>query len=60
MLGDGKLNYGTEHLVESFYKIALIKNQINASLVYQYIINPGYNKDRGPMRVFSIRLHLFI
>lgn len=60
MLGDGKLNYGNEHLVESFYKISLLKDQITTSVVYQFIKNPGYNKDRGPMQVVSIRMHVFI
>ena len=58
-LGDGNLNYGLEQLAELYYSMELIKN-ISLSGAYQFIINPGYNKDRGPVNVFSMRVHLFI
>ncbi|MEI8137115.1 MAG: carbohydrate porin, partial [Bacteroidota bacterium] len=60
MLGDGKINYSSEHLFESFYSASFLNGRCTPSLVYQIIINPGYNKDRGPINVFSIRLHLTI
>ncbi|HEX4373332.1 MAG TPA: carbohydrate porin, partial [Puia sp.] len=25
---------------------------------YQFVNNPGYNKDRGPVHVFSLRGHV--
>ena len=59
MLGDGKLNYSLEKLAELYYCIALTNN-INISGAYQFIVNPGYNKDRGPVNVFSIRVHVKI
>lgn len=59
MLGDGNLNYGYEHILEFYYKIALKKNNIYLTADYQFILNPGYNKDRsGPVNVFSIRTHI--
>ncbi len=60
ILGDGTLNYGNEHLLETFYRASLLNGKIIPSLVYQLIVNPGYNKDRGPVSVFSVRLHLTI
>ena len=57
IIGDGKLNYGTEMLAEFYYKVNVSKN-IAISPGYQFIVNPAYNKDRGPVNVFSIRLHV--
>ena len=25
---------------------------------YQFCLHPGYNKDRGPVNIFSVRLHV--
>ena len=58
-LGDGNLNYALENLLEFYYSMELIKN-INLSGAYQFIGNPGYNKDRGPVNIFSIRVHIEI
>jgi len=57
LLGDGKLNYGAEQILETYYNCQISK-QTSVSLDYQYIANPGYNRDRGPVSVLSIRLHL--
>ena len=58
MLGDGKLNYTNEQLTELYYTARLREN-IFLTGDYQLILNPGYNKDRrGPISVFSIRVHL--
>jgi high affinity Mn2+ porin len=58
-LGDGHLNYSLEHVTECYYSFQLTKN-ISLSGTYQHIIHPGYNKDRGPVNVFSARMHLQI
>jgi len=57
ILGDGRLSYSPEMILETYYAIKLTDY---ASLTpdYQFIINPGYNTDRGPVNVFSARLHL--
>jgi carbohydrate-selective porin OprB len=57
LLGDGKLNYGLEQIFETYYRVRL--NQY-AQLTpdFQYIRNPAYNRDRGPVEVYSLRLHL--
>jgi len=55
-LGDGQLNYGTERIVEMLYNLGITK-ALSASLGYQRVENPGYNRDRGPADVFALRLH---
>ncbi|MCW2118990.1 carbohydrate porin [Flavobacterium sp. 7A] len=57
MIGDGNLNYGTEKIVEAFYSFSVPKSNITLSPDYQFIVNPGYNKDRGPVNFFSMRFH---
>lgn len=58
-LGDGNLNYGPETLAEIYYSYSLT-GSIFLSVAYQFINNPGYNKARGPVNIFSIRVHTFI
>jgi high affinity Mn2+ porin len=61
MLGDGNLNYGHEQLAELYYNAGLQKNHIYLTGAYQLLLNPGYNEDRkGPVNVFSVRLHVII
>ncbi len=57
LLGDGRLNYGPEQLVETYYR-AQIGNYFQISPDVQYIRNPGYNRDRGPATVLSLRVNL--
>ena len=56
LIGDGRLNYGTENIVESFYNAKLI-GWLEGALDYQFIANPAYNRDRGPVSVLGARLH---
>ncbi|MFM2224196.1 MAG: hypothetical protein RJA07_398 [Bacteroidota bacterium] len=60
ILGDGNLNYGLENVTEAYYSVALNKNNIFLTATYQLVINPGYNKDRGPAHVFSVKCHFEI
>jgi hypothetical protein len=55
-LGDGRLNYGSERIFETFYSLGLMKGTW-LSLGYQRMINPGYNRDRGPADFFGFRVH---
>jgi high affinity Mn2+ porin len=57
LLGDGKLNYGRENVLESYYTLHLWRG-IFPAFDLQYVVNPGYNRDRGPVIVPSLRLHL--
>jgi high affinity Mn2+ porin len=56
LIGDGALNYRRERILEAYYAYALTK-QITLTGDYQFITNPAYNADRGPVSVFSARLH---
>ncbi len=58
IIGDGELNYGTEMIAEIYYKADVYKKKFFLSPDYQFIINPAYNKDRGPVNVFGIRAHV--
>jgi high affinity Mn2+ porin len=57
LLGDGALTYGHEKIFEGFYT-AHIWRGFFTSFDLQHINNPGYNKDRGPVTVPSLRLHV--
>jgi high affinity Mn2+ porin len=57
LLGDGNLNYGRENIIETYYN-AKVWHGIYAAFDLQRIWNPGYNRDRGPVLVGAIRLHL--
>ncbi len=56
IIGDGRLNYDPESIVETYYSLKAIGGW-TFSADYQHIQNPAYNRDRGPVSVFSIRLH---
>ncbi|MGB8402265.1 carbohydrate porin [Bradyrhizobium sp.] len=56
LIGDGALNYRRERVLETYYAFALDK-QLTLTADYQLITNPAYNADRGPVHVFSGRLH---
>ena len=57
LLGDGGLRYGRENIAEAFYT-AHITRGVTFGPDVQYIANPGYNRDRGPVFVAGLRLHL--
>jgi high affinity Mn2+ porin len=57
LLGDGRLAYATERIVKAYYS-ARVRPGVLASVDLQYIVNPGYNSDRGPVLVTGLRLHL--
>jgi hypothetical protein len=57
LLGDGKLNYGRETIVESYYTVHAWRGIFYAVDV-QHVANPGYNRDRGPAWVGSVRAHV--
>lgn len=58
LIGDGQLpHYDLEKIMETYYSLHAIK-QMMLTLDYQYIVNPAYNQDRGPVSVFGIRVHV--
>jgi len=56
LIGDGRLNYRPEQIFETYYAYSLSKN-LTVAADYQLFVNPAYNADRGPVSVFSGRLH---
>jgi len=57
LLGDGNLNYGRENIVEAYYNYHTWRG-LFYSLDVQHINDPGYNRDRGPVWVGSVRAHI--
>jgi high affinity Mn2+ porin len=57
LLGDGHLTYGRENIFETYYTLHVWRG-IYPAFGLQHINNPGYNQDRGPVLVPSLRLHL--
>jgi len=57
LVGDGQLPHpGSERLLETYYNFSPARG-VHLSVDYQYIDNPAYNRDRGPVSVFGFRLH---
>jgi high affinity Mn2+ porin len=56
LIGDGQLNYRRERILETYYAFAINK-QLTLTADYQLVTNPAYNADRGPVHIFSGRLH---
>ena len=57
LIGDGALpNYGLEQIIETYYSYA-ITDSTKVTFDYQFIANPAYNADRGPVNAFAGRLH---
>ncbi len=57
IIGDGALNYSHEFIIETYYNCHLSK-YVWISADYEFVKNPGYNKDRGPVHVFGLRAHV--
>jgi high affinity Mn2+ porin len=58
LIGDGRLvRYGAENIMETYYNINLAEG-VTAAADYQFIANPAYNRDRGPVSVVGMRLHV--
>jgi high affinity Mn2+ porin len=57
VIGDGQLPHpGPEQILESYYDLGLVP-QAHLSLDYQFVKNPAYNRDRGPVSIFAVRFH---
>lgn len=56
ILGDGRLSYSREQIFEGYYRLHIWRG-ISAGPDFQYVENPGYNQDRGPVFVPGFRLH---
>jgi hypothetical protein len=64
LLGDGRLNYAHEQILETYYRagwswtLGPAPLRLQLSPDFQYVQNPGFNRDRGPVRFYAVRLHL--
>jgi high affinity Mn2+ porin len=57
LAGDGRLAHpGAETVLETYYNLEVVKG-LHATFDYQFIDNPAYNRDRGPVSVLAVRLH---
>ena len=57
LIGDGKLpNPGLEQILEMYYSYAL-SSSTKLTFDYQFVANPGYNTDNGPVNIFAGRFH---
>jgi high affinity Mn2+ porin len=57
IIGDGALDYAPEIVSDLYYKLRVV-DPISLTGIYQPVINPAYNHDRGPVHVFTARLHV--
>ena len=55
-IGDGKINYSSEKVMDIYYQFHAFQATW-LSIDYQYIANPAYNADRGPVNMYSGRVH---
>jgi carbohydrate-selective porin OprB len=55
-IGDGFISPGVETALDMFYSV-----NFRAGLWftgdYQHVLNPAFNKDRGPVNIFTLRIH---
>jgi high affinity Mn2+ porin len=56
VVGDGSLSYAPESILETYYAAAVL-SWLTISGDYQFVANPAYNRDRGPVNIFAIRAH---
>ncbi len=57
LVGDGQLPHpGSEAIAEVYYLWKPLK-PLAVTLDYQFVVHPGYNRDRGPANVFAVRVH---
>jgi len=58
LVGDGKLPHpGAEQILETYYDFSPFR-WLQLTADYQHISNPAYNRDRGPVSVVGVRVHV--
>ncbi len=55
-VGDGHLRQGAEGIVEGFYSVNLLE-AVWLAADYQFLWNPGFNADRGPVHILGAKIH---
>jgi high affinity Mn2+ porin len=57
LVGDGKLPHpGAEQILETYYRLSAW-SWAQLTLDYQWVKNPAYNTDRGPVSIVAVRVH---
>jgi high affinity Mn2+ porin len=56
IVGDGRLSYAPEEIAEAYYSYRA-SGWLTLTLDYQFVQNPGYNRDRGPVNFLALRAH---
>ena len=58
LVGDGRLPHaGHEDILEAYYELA-VAAAVHVTADYQWVQNPAYNRDRGPVSIFAVRVHV--
>lgn len=58
LVGDGQLPHpGHEDIVETYYSLKIV-SALHVTFDYQWVTNPGYNRDRGPVSIVAVRVHV--
>ena len=57
LIGDGRLDYAPEGIIETYYDWQVVE-PVSLTIDYQFVADPAYNRDRGPVHIFAARLHL--
>jgi high affinity Mn2+ porin len=57
IIGDGALRYGPECVSETYYSARVVPG-VFATLDLQRVVNPAFNRDRGPVWIPTFRLHV--
>jgi high affinity Mn2+ porin len=56
LIGDGRLpDAGHEQIIETYYDLAAA-SAIHLTADYQWVQNPAYDRDRGPVSIFALRV----
>jgi high affinity Mn2+ porin len=56
LIGDGALNYQPEKIFETYYSYSL-NTWSSLTFDYQFVADPAYNADRGPVSILAARYH---
>ena len=57
LVGDGSLRHpGIEQIFEAYYSLAVMEH-VRVAADWQFVNNPAYNTQRGPINFLGIRLH---
>ena len=57
VVGDSQLPHpGLEQILETYYNLGVVP-LAHLALDYQFVKNPAYSRDRGPVSIVAVRVH---